>query len=147
MTTRVTPYIAVKGAAEAIEFYKQAFGATEPGARITEPDGRIGHAELVFGDSHIYLADEYPEIDALGPESLGGAGVRFVLNVDDADALWEQAVAAGATAVRPLEDQFYGERSGMLADPFGHRWMVSMTLEEVSPEEMQERVGDRYKIT
>jgi PhnB protein len=138
MKTQAIPYLCVKGAASAIEFYQKAFGAEEV-FRLSEPDGRIGHAEIRIGDARILLADEYPEQGVLSPLSLGGAGVSISLQVEDVDALTAQAVAAGAKLARPVSDQFYGDRAGKLEDPFGHVWHVSTRIEEVSPEEMQRR--------
>ncbi len=134
----VTPHLHIQGAADAIEFYKKAFGATEV-LRLTEPRGKIGHAQLRIGDSLLMLADEYPEYGVLGPRSLGGSAVSLSLQVDDVDAVVAQAIAAGAKLVRPVTDEFYGERSGKLEDPFGHLWQVSTVKEEISPEEMQKR--------
>lgn len=140
--TRATaPYLSVRNATNAIEFYKRAFGATET-TRLTEPGGRIGHAEIVIGDGPVYLADEYPEYGIVGPQTLGGAGVTMHLYVDDVDAFVRQAVSAGATLERPVEDQFYGDRSGKLVDPFGHSWMISTRKEDISTEEMQKRFDD-----
>lgn len=140
-TRATTPYLSVKNAASAIEFYKRAFGATEA-TRLTEPGGRIGHAEIVIGDGPVYLADEYPEYGIVGPQTLGGAGVSMHLYVQDVDAFVRQAVEAGATLQRPVEDQFYGDRSGKLVDPFGHSWMISTRKEDLSAEEMQRRFDD-----
>jgi PhnB protein len=134
-----TPYLTVQDAAGAIEFYKRAFGATEI-MRLTGPGEKIGHAEITIGNSRIMLSDEFPDYGALSPQSLGGSPVRMHLSVEDVDALAEQAVAAGAKIVRPVEDQFYGDRSGQLADPYGHVWTVSTHQEDVSPEEMQRRI-------
>jgi PhnB protein len=134
----VTPYIIVRGAARALEFYREAFGAQEI-FRLTEPGGRIGHAELRVGTSTVMLADESPGFGALAPTSIGGSPVRLHLRVANADAIMQRAVAAGATELRPVKDEFYGERSGMLADPFGHQWFISTPIEGVSPEEMQRR--------
>jgi len=136
----VTPYLIVKGAAEAIAFYKQAFGATEL-MRFPGPDGKIGHAEIRIGDSPIMLADEHPQMDARGPRSLGGSPVGIMLYVEDVDAVVQQAAAAGAKIERPVKDQFYGDRSGGLEDPFGHKWHVSTHKEDVSMEEMQKRMA------
>lgn len=138
MTTQIIPYLHVKGAARAIEFYKQAFGATEA-MRLSEPGGRIGHAEIQIGEARIMLADEYPEYGILGPQSLGGTSVGIHLTVPDVDALAERAVAAGAKLARPIKDEFYGERGGKLEDPFGHVWHVVTHKEDVSTEEMQRR--------
>lgn len=131
-------YLRLRNAAAAIDFYREAFGATEK-FRLTEPSGRIGHAELDFGGTTIMLSEEYPEMGIVGPASLGGTSVSIHLHVDDADAAVARAVAAGATVVRPLRDQFYGERSGAVRDPFGHDWLIGHEIEAVSPEEMQRR--------
>ena len=138
MTAQVIPYLHVQGAARAIEFYQRAFGATEV-LRLSEPDGRIGHAEILIGGARIMLADEYPEYGILGPQSLGGTSVSLHLTVPDVDAFAQQAVAAGAKLAKPIKDEFYGERGGRLEDPFGHVWQVMTPIEEVSPEEMQRR--------
>ena len=136
----VTPYLIVKGAARAIEFYKQAFGATEKG-RMAQPDGRIGHAEIQIGDSCIMLADEFPERNIVGPESLGGTPVMIHIYVEDVDAVAKQAVAAGAKEVLPVQDQFYGDRSGMFTDPFGHKWNISTHKEDLTAEEIGKRAA------
>jgi|SRR6516165_9485138 PhnB protein len=133
-----TPYLIVKGAASAIEFYKKAFGATEV-MRLADPSGKIGHAEIKIGDSFIMLADEHPEMDIRGPLSLGGTPVGICLYVPNVDALVNQAIAAGAKVVRPVVDQFYGDRSGTLNDPFGHKWTIATHKEDISPEEMNKR--------
>jgi len=135
---RATPYLCCKDAARAIEFYKKAFGATEA-MRLSEPGGRIGHAEIRIGDAPIMLSDEYPEMDVRSPQSLGGSPVLIHLYVDDVDALASRAVAAGAKLLRPVADQFYGDRSGRLADPFGHVWTVSTHIEDVTPAEVERR--------
>jgi PhnB protein len=134
----VTPYLIVKDAARAIEYYKKAFGATEL-MRFVIPGDKVGHAEIKIGDSTIMLADEFPEMGARGPESLGGSPVGILLYVADVDARFNQAVAAGATVERPLADQFYGDRSGTLKDPFGHKWTIATHKEDVPPEEMRRR--------
>lgn len=134
----VFSYLRVKNAAAAIEFYRAAFGASEK-FRLTEPSGRIGHAELDFGGTTIMVSDEYPEANILGPESLGGSCVALHLHVDDCDAVIARAVASGATVVRKAADHFYGERSGTVRDPFGHEWLIGHELEKVTPEEMQRR--------
>lgn len=134
----LTPYIGVKDAAKALAFYHAAFGATEL-FRLTDPSGRIGHAEVAIGASLLMLSDEYPDFGALSPPSLGGTPVTLHLYVADADATVARAVEHGATVLRPVEDQFYGDRSGMIADPFGHKWMIATRKEAVSPEEMQRR--------
>jgi PhnB protein len=136
----VTPYLIVTGAASAIEFYKHAFGAKEL-MRIPHPDGRVGHAELQIGDSRIMLADEFPEMGARSPMTLGGTPVGIQLYVDDVDAVTTRALAAGAKTLRPVKDQFYGDRSGTLSDPFGHQWTISTHKEDVSLEEMQRRAA------
>jgi PhnB protein len=136
----VTPYLYAKGAAQAIEFYKKAFSATER-MRIAHPDGRVGHAEIQIGDSIIMLADEFPEIDARSPQSLGGSPVSIHLYVDDADTMFNRAVAAGARVKRPLADQFYGDRLGGIEDPFGHTWWISTHKEDLSPEEIEKRAA------
>jgi PhnB protein len=138
MAAQVIPYLHVKGAARAIEFYRQAFGATEA-LRLSEPDGRIAHAEIQIEGARIMLADEYPEHGILGPESLGGTTVGLHLTVPDVDAFAQQAVAAGAKLAKPIQDEFYGERGGKLVDPFGHTWQVMTHKEDVSAEEMQRR--------
>lgn len=136
----ITPYLVIKGAAAAIDFYKQAFGATEI-ARIAQPDGRIGHAELKLGDSHLMLADEFPEMDTVGPKTLGNTPVGLMLYVDDVDTVFAKALALGATVNKPLADQFYGDRNGTVIDPFGHKWTIATHKEDVSPEEIQRRVA------
>ncbi|TAM84010.1 MAG: VOC family protein [Acidobacteria bacterium] len=136
----VTPYLIVKGAAKAIEFYKQAFGATET-LRMPQPDGRIVHAELKIGDSTIMLADEFPERNIRGPESLGGTPVMIHLYIDGVDAVAKRAVALGAKEIRPVQNQFYGDRSGIFADPFGHQWNISTHVEDLSPEEISNRAA------
>jgi PhnB protein len=133
-----TPYLIVKGAAQAIDFYKRAFGATEL-MRMADTGGKVGHAEIKVGDSPIMLADEYPDMGFRGPESIGGTPVCILLYVEDVDAVYNRAVAAGAKALRPVQDQFYGDRAGTLADPFGHVWTVATHKEDVSPEELHRR--------
>lgn len=134
----VTPYLCIKNAASAIEFYKQAFGATES-ARLTAPNGKIGYAEIKIGDSHIMLADEFPDMGVHSPQSLGGSPVTLYLYVEDVDALADRAVAAGAKLVREVEDQFYGDRSGKLTDPFGHIWNIATHKQDVALEEIERR--------
>jgi PhnB protein len=140
----VTPYLIIKGAAEAIEFYKRAFGATEL-LRMADPQGRVGHAEIKIGDSVIMLADEQPAMGYRGPRSLGGSSVSILLYLEDVDAVFERAVRAGARAQRPVADQFYGDRSGTLEDPFGHVWTVATHVEDVPAEEMQRRAEAAMK--
>lgn len=134
----IYPYLRVKHCERAIEYYLAAFGATEK-FRLVEPGGRIGHVELLFGTFTIMVCDEYPELSAVGPQSLGGTTVSLHLHVDDCDALLARAVAAGGTLIRPAADHFYGERSGTVRDPFGHEWLIGHSIEEVEPDEMQRR--------
>ena len=122
----------------AIEFYKSALGATEL-FRLGAPGGRIGHAELLIGNSRIMLADEMPDMNVRGPESLGGTTVSFLIYVEDVDSKFGQAITAGAKVLRPVKDQFYGDRSGTLVDPFGHSWTIATHVEDVSPDEMNRR--------
>jgi PhnB protein len=139
----ITPYLSIKGAARAIEFYKRAFGAEEL-YRLDMPDGRVGHAELQIGSSRFMLADEMPEMtDAVcrSPESLRGSTVGFNVYVPDVDAQFKRAAEAGATIKRPVKDQFYGDRSGTIEDPFGHVWTLSTHVEDVSPDEMKRRLA------
>ena len=135
----ITPYLIIKGAADAIDYYKNVFGATEI-MRMAQPDGRIGHAELKIGNSHIMLADEFPEMEHRGPLSLGSSPVSILLYVEDVDAIVARAVSAGAKILKPVQDQFYGDRSGFIQDPFGHLWGVATHKEDVSPQEMEERM-------
>jgi PhnB protein len=135
----VTPYLAIKNAVKALEFYKQAFGAIET-SKLMVPDGRLGHAEIRLGDSVIMLSDEFPEYGGKSPETLGGSPVSIHLYVADVDAFFKRALAAGAKERKPMMDQFYGDRSGQLEDPFGHLWWVATHKEDVAPEEMQKRV-------
>lgn len=132
-------YLAIKNAARALEFYEKAFGAT---VRYTllMPDGRVGHAEISLGDSIVMLSDEFPEYGGKAPEALGGSPVSIHLYVDDVDAFFKRALAAGARERKRVEDQFYGDRSGQLEDPFGHLWWVATHKEDVAPDEMQKRV-------
>ena len=134
----VTPYLIIRGAAKALAFYKLAFGAIEK-FRMEAPDGRISHAEVLIGDSTLMLADEHSEIGAKSPESWGGSPVSLMLYVGNVDQVFAQAVEAGASVERPLADQFYGDRTGGLKDPFGHTWYVATHIEDVSPEEMARR--------
>jgi PhnB protein len=135
----VTPFLVVSDAARAMEFYKAAFGAKER-MRMAGPGGKIVHAEMTIGDAVIMVADEFPEWGNLSPESLNGSPVRMALYVEDVDDVASRAVAAGAKVLIPVADQFYGDRSGRLADPFGHLWIVATHIEDVSPGEMQERM-------
>jgi PhnB protein len=134
----VTPYLAIRDAAGAIEFYCNAFDAVEM-MRLADPSGKIGHAEIEIGGARIMLADEHPEMDVHGPEAFGGSPVSVHVYLLDVDAVFERAVAAGAKPVRPPADQFYGDRAATLIDPFGHRWHLATRVEEVSAEEMEKR--------
>jgi PhnB protein len=138
---QVTPYLCIDGASAAIEFYRNVFDATER-MRMPAPGGKIGHAELQIGDSVIMLADEFPEMDIRGPKALGGTPVTMNVYVEDVDAVFDRAVNAGAKALRPVQDQFYGDRSGQFEDPFGHRWSIATNIEDVSPEEMAKRAAE-----
>jgi PhnB protein len=140
----ITPYLIVKRAAQAIEFYKQAFGA-QVIFSMPQPDGRIGHAELKIGDSVIMMADEFPEMENVGPQTLGNTTVGILLYVSDCDGVFAKAVALGSKVKKPLADQFYGDRNGTLEDPFGHKWTIATHKEDVSPEEMQRRVAAMAK--
>jgi PhnB protein len=134
----VFAYLRLRGAAEAIDFDKRAFDAHEV-FRLAEPGGRIGHAEIKIGNTVLMLADEYPEHGIIGPQTLGGTTFAIHLHVDDVDSLMLRATNAGATVLRPLADQFYGERSGSIRDPFGHEWLLGQHIEDLTPEEMQRR--------
>jgi PhnB protein len=136
----ITPYLGVQGAAKALEFYRKAFGAREK-VRMEMPGGKIAHAEMKIGDSIVMLADEFPEMGFKGPRSLGGTSVNIHLYVRNVDAVVAQAVAAGATIKRPVEDQFYGDRAGTIEDPFGHVWWVSTHKEELSKAEIRKRAA------
>src|SRR5262245_4946682 len=135
-----TPYLIIRDAARGIDFYKKAFGATEV-MRMTEPGGKIAHAEIQIGDSRIMIGEESPQRGARSPESLGGSPVVIFLYVDDVDAFSRQAVSAGAKVLMPVQDQFWGDRYGKLADPFGHLWDVATHKEDVPPQEMQKRAA------
>jgi PhnB protein len=135
-----TPYLIAKEATKAIDFYKQFFGAKEK-MRMPGPGGKIMHAELILGDSMIMLADEFPEMGAVSPAALGGTPVSLLLYVEDVDGVVARAVAAGAKLLRPIQNQFYGDRSGTLEDPFGHKWTVATHVEDVSEEEMGRRMA------
>lgn len=136
----VTPYLIIRGAARALDFYKQVFGATER-MRLDMPGGIIGHAEIQLGDSVIMLADEFPQMNARGPEAYGGSPVSLHLYVTDVDAIAARAVSLGAKITRPLENQFYGDRSGTVVDPFGHTWNIATHVEDVSHEETARRAA------
>jgi len=142
--TTVTPHLIVKGAGDAIEFYKKAFGAKEI-ARATTPDGSlVVHATIQIGDSFIMMNDEFPEMGAKSPLSLNGSPVTIHLYVEDVDALWKQAVDAGAKETMPLQDQFWGDRYGLLVDPFGHSWSLGTHIEDVSPDELEKRSAEFF---
>ncbi|MCY3861579.1 MAG: VOC family protein [bacterium] len=140
---RVTPYLCVDGAAAAIDFMVEVFDATER-MRISAPGGMIGHAEVAIGDSLIMVSDEYPEMGVIGPKTIGGTAVTISVYVEDVDATYAKAVAAGATAERPVETHFYGDRSGMFVDPFGHRWNVSTHVEDVPSDELARRSAEWF---
>ena len=140
----VTPYLVVKGAAAAIDYYKKVFGATERG-RMEGPGGTIAHAELTIGDSTIMLADEAPGMGHRGPKAIGGTPVSLVLYVEDVDTVFKRATDAGGKTVRPVENQFYGDRMGTLEDPFGHLWSIATHVEDVSVEEMKRRQQEMGK--
>ncbi len=131
----------VDGAGDAIEFYKSVFGATER-LRMEGPPGKVGHAELEIGDSIIMLADEFPDMGYVGPRKVGGTPITMMVYLQDVDATFKEALAAGATSVREIEDQFYGDRSGTIEDPWGHRWHLATHVEDVSPEEMDRRAAE-----
>ncbi len=135
---RVTPYLIVDGATEAIGFYAEVLGATER-MRMPAPGGKVGHAELQIGDSLVMLADEFPDMGQLGPKTVGGTPVTISVYVEDVDAVCERARQAGATVMQPPTDQFYGDRSAQFEDPFGHRWNIATHVEDVPPDEMARR--------
>ncbi|HEV2021041.1 MAG TPA: VOC family protein [Terriglobales bacterium] len=135
-----TPYLIIQGAAAALDFYKKVFGATEI-MRMAQPEGKIGHAEIRIGDSVVMLADEVPQMGYRGPKSLGGSPVSLMLYVEDVDAAVARAVAAGAKLTQPVQDKFYGDRNGVIEDPFGHVWTIATHTEDVSPEEMDKRMA------
>ena len=138
--SNVTPYLIVANGSGAIDFYKRIFGASEV-MRIPGPGGRVGHAELRIGNSIIILADEHPQVGARSPQSIGGSPVSFLLYVDQVDVVTQKAEAAGAKILRAPKDQFYGDRTATLTDPFGHQWTVATHVEDVAPEEMQKRAA------
>ena len=138
---RLTPYLSVDGAERAIAFYTKVFGATERG-RMDGPGGTIGHAELQLGDSLIMLADPFPDGGVPTPKKIGGSPVTISVYVEDVDAVFEAAIAEGATELRPVENQFYGDRSGQFEDPFGHRWSIATHVEDVPPDEMEKRAAE-----
>jgi len=142
--SEVTPYLSIRGAARAIEFYKKAFGAKEV-MRMPGPEGKLGHAEIALGASRIMLSDEYPEMSFIGPQSLGGSAVHIHVYVKDVDAMAKRAVAAGAEILRPVEEQFYGDRIGSLKDPFGHVWHLATHVKDVPMAELKKRSAQRAK--
>lgn len=139
----VTPYLIAKNAGEAIEFYKRAFGATERD-RLTMPDGRIGHAEITIGDSIVMLSDEFPQMGGLSPQSLNGTPVGFALYVEKVDEAFDRAVKAGATVKEPVGDKFWGDRAGTVMDPYGHKWTLLTHIEDVSIDEMKQRMAAMF---
>ncbi len=139
-----TPYLIVRDAPRAIEFYQQAFAAREV-FRIAMPDGKIGHAEIQIGSSLFMLGEEFPDWGFRGPQTLGGSPVSITLHVEDADAVFAHVVSCGATVVQAVEDQFFGDRSGKISDPFGHSWTIATKIEDVSPAEMQRRCLANYQ--
>src|SRR3954447_7770547 len=140
----VTPYLIVKGAAAAIDFYKKAFAASEA-LRMEAPGGKIGHAEIKIGNSVVMLADEYPDMGFRSPQSLGGSGVTLMIYVEQVDTVFQRAIAAGGKEVHPLKNQFYGDRSGTIQDPFGHVWTIATHVEDIAPEEMRKRAEEAMK--
>ncbi|WP_369142547.1 VOC family protein [Streptomyces sp. R44] len=141
---RVTPYLCVDGAAAAIDFYVSVLGATER-MRMPAPDGRIGHAELELGNSLIMLADEFPEMNFRSPKAVGGTPITLHVYVQDVDAVFAEALSRGAKELSPVKNEFYGDRTGQLEDPFGHRWNVSTHVEDVPPEEMEKRAEEAMR--
>jgi PhnB protein len=137
----VTAYLIVGDAAGAIDYYSRAFGASEL-MRLAAPGGKVGHAEIKIGDSRLMLADEFPEMGARSPAAYGGTPISLLLYVEDVDRVFQRAIAAGGKEIRPVQDQFYGDRSGMLADPFGHVWTIATHQEDVSAEEMNRRFAE-----
>lgn len=137
---QVVPYLCVDGASAAIDYYCKVFGATER-MRMPEPDGRLGHAELEIGTAMIMLSDEYPDLGIRSPKTIGGTPVTISLYVEDVDKVFARAIEGGGTALRPVKDQFYGDRSGQFEDPFGHRWSVATHIEDVTAAEMAERAA------
>lgn len=140
---RITPYLCVQGGAAALAFYQKAFGATLH-TRLDQPDGRLGHAELRIGDAPLMLADEFPEMNFRSPQTLGGSPVSLHLYVEDADAAVQRAVSAGARLLRPVADQFYGDRGGQIEDPFGHVWWIATRKENLSESEVRQRAAKLF---
>jgi PhnB protein len=139
-----TPYLIVNGASDALSFYKKAFGATET-FRMNGPDGKIGHAEFKIGNSMMMIADENPGMGARSPKTLGGTPVGIMLYVEDVDTVFNRAVSAGAAVERPIQDQFYGDRTGGVIDPFGHKWYIATHKEDVPPAELERRAAALFK--
>jgi PhnB protein len=139
-----TPYLIMRNAAKALDWYKEVFGAVEE-MRFPMPDGKIGHAEIKIGDSHIMLADEFPEMNAVSPETIGGTASAIMIYVPDVESVFHKAVAMGAKVKEELKDKFYGDRNGTINDPFGHQWTVATHIEDVTPEEMQRRMASQEK--
>ncbi|HIE99937.1 MAG TPA: VOC family protein [Planctomycetes bacterium] len=139
----VTAYLVIRGAADAIDYYKLVFGAEEI-LRLAAPDGSIGHAELRVAGGVLMLADEVPDMDIKAPPTIGGSSIGLMMYVEDADAVFSAAIDAGATQFKPMCDQFYGERSGTLDDPFGHRWTIASRIENVTPADIAQRFNDLY---
>ena len=142
--TSLTPYLIVKGGVDAIAYYQNAFNAVEL-TRMNAPDNKVGHAELQIGNARFMLADEFPEMGFHSPQSAGSAGVSMVLYVENVDSLFHQALTAGGKQLKPLQDQFYGDRSGTLQDPFGHVWTISTHIADYSQDELKERACDAMK--
>lgn len=140
----LTPYLVLSNAAATMEFYKKAFGATEL-YRMPMPNGRIGHAEMKIGDSIFMMADENPEMSVKSPLRIGGAPVGLMIYVEDCDQVFQRALSVGAALDRPLQDQFYGDRSGTVVDPSGHRWTIATHKEDVSPQELNDRLAAMSK--
>ena len=140
----ITPYLIVKGAANALQFYRKAFEAKEL-MRFDQDDGRIGHAEMQVGKARFMLADEFPEMNIRSPQSFGGTGCGFLLYVEDVDAVFDRTIGLGATISKPVQDQFYGDRSGTLIDPFGHKWTIATHIEDISREGMERRASAGQK--
>jgi PhnB protein len=141
----VTPGLVVNGAQKAVEFYKEAFGAEILGVKTTPDGSKVVHSAIKIGDSHIFVTDEFPEMGSRGPQSLGGSPVSLNLYVEDADALFERAVAAGATVLMPIADQFWGDRWGMVGDPFGHIWSVASHVADLTQEEINKAAEEYFK--
>jgi len=137
-----TPYLIVRNAARALDWYKNVFGAEEE-MRFPTPDGKIGHAEIKIGDSHIMLADEFPQMNAVSPETIGGTASAIMIYVEDVDSVFKKAVDYGAKVKEELQDKFYGDRAATFYDPFGHQWTIATHVEDVSPEEMQRRMASQ----